>query len=250
MSGAPARREPDPAVVRRGLLRWFARHRRAFFWREGLEGRPLTPFQALLVEFLLWKTNARAAPVLEAIVRRHPSPFHVLRRTREDLEAELRPLGLHRRRAECLLAFSRQLVDEHGGEVPRDVAALQRLTGIGQYAARATACLLTGSRLMPVDANTIRVFGRLYGEAGPGPRKPGAAWDERFDALVPRRDPKRFLWAVMDLAAAICVARKPRCVECPLRGECATATIAAPGTIRRGRAATGASRGAAAACPS
>jgi A/G-specific adenine glycosylase len=210
-------RPPDPDQVRRLLLRWFARHRRDFFWRR--EG--LRPFQLLLVEFLLWKTSSRSAPLIESIVARHPAPEHVLRRSRQELEDELRPLGLFRRRAGCMLAFSEQIL-QRGGEVPREPAALQELTGIGQYAARATACVLAGSRLMPVDANTSRVFGRLYGEEGPGPREPGAAWDARFDAFVPRRDPKRFLWAIMDLAATTCVPREPRCPSCPLRSECVT----------------------------
>lgn len=216
--------EPDPDRVRRSLLRWFARHRRSFFWREAFEGgAPLSDFQVLLTEFLLWKTSARAAPVIERIVRALESPSRVLAREREDLEDELRPLGLQRRRAACLLAFARQIQDVHAGRTPHDVASLQRLTGIGQYAARATACLLAGSRLMPCDANTRRIFGRLYGEEGPGLRQPSAGWEERFDAMVPRREPRRFLWAVMDLAAAACTPRSPRCGACPLRGECRSA---------------------------
>lgn len=212
------RRAPDPARVRRALLRWFSRERRAFFWREP---ESLTPFQVLLVEFLLWKTSSRSAPLIERIARRYARPRDVLSRGVAQLEDELRPLGLQRRRAACLLAFARQ-VAEQGGEVPAGVAELQELTGIGQYAARATACVLHGSRLMPVDANTARVFGRLYGEEGPGPREPGAAWDARLLLFVPKREPRRFLWAVMDLAAAVCVAREPRCGECPLKSECVT----------------------------
>src|SRR5204863_3717284 len=129
------------------------------------------------------------------IVLAHPTPESVLARTLEDLERDLRPLGLFRRRSRCMLAFSRQIVERHGGVVPRDVADLQRLTGIGQYAARATACLLSGSRLMPVDANTTRIFGRLHGAEGPGVREPGSLWDERLTPYLPVREPRRFLWA-------------------------------------------------------
>lgn len=215
---------PDPAAVRRRLLRWFRRNARTFFWREDLGGIPLSPFQVLLVEFLLWKTSARSEETIRRIVLAHPTPVSVLRRSIAELESDLRPLGLFRRRAKCLLAFSRELVDEHGGDVPRDVVDLQGLTGIGQYAARATACLLSGSRLMPVDANTARIFGRLFGDAGPGVREPGAGWDARLSPFVPRRDPRRFLWATMDLAARTCTIRNPRCAACPLRAECRTGT--------------------------
>ncbi len=224
MSARRPPRGPDPVRARRALMRWFSTHARRFFWREGLGGIPLTRFQVLLVEFLLWKTSARAAPVIQEIVLKHPDPATVARRTRRQLERDLRPLGLHRRRAACLKALAKELVEIHGGEVPADPRELMRLTGIGQYASRATACLLAGSRLMPVDANTTRVFGRLYGEPGPGHRVPGPTWDARFDAFVPARQPRRFVWAVMDLSATTCTPREPRCPSCPLRRDCATAS--------------------------
>jgi A/G-specific adenine glycosylase len=223
LSRAKVMAAPDPARVRAGLLRWFARHERPFFWREGPAAMPLTRFQVLLVEFLLWKTNAaRSESVIRRIVERYARPSLVIGRTVIQLEDELRPLGLYKRRAHCLVAFSRQLVERHGGEVPGSVAELSRLTGIGQYAARATACMLEGSRLMPVDSNTTRMFGRLFGIDGPGVRTPSAEWDARMAAFVPARHPRRFLWATMDFAAAVCTARDPRCPSCPLRPQCVT----------------------------
>ena len=60
--------------------------------------------------------------------------------------------GLHRRRAHCLLALSRQIVEDHGGIVPTEPEELQRLTGIGQYAARATAVHFSMSRATPFRA--------------------------------------------------------------------------------------------------
>ena len=215
-------RAPDPARVRARLLRWFRANGRDFFWREGPSAASLTPFQVLLTEFLLWKTSARAEAVIKRIVLAAPDPKAVLRRSRAQWETRLRPLGLHRRRAHCLLALSRQLVDDHGGVVPTDPKELQRLTGIGQYAARATACLLAGSRLMPIDANTSRIFGRLFGGEAPPLRVPGPQWDEALLPFVPPRAPRRFLWATMDLSAAHCLPRNPRCPGCPLRPECVT----------------------------
>ena len=220
--------EPDPARVRRRLLRWFSRNARPFFWREGIGGEPLTTFQVLLVEFLLWKTSARAEATIQAIVRRYAAPEDVLRRSLSELEDELRPLGLHRRRARCLLAFAQQILERHGGVTPTGVGPLQALTGIGQYAARATACVLAGSRLMPVDANTARIFGRLHGVEPPSVRQPDASWDARLLAFVPPREPRRFLWATMDLAASTCTPREPRCASCPLVSDCVTGALRAP----------------------
>jgi len=201
-------------------MRWFAAHGRDFFWREGPSAVELTPFQVLLTEFLLWKTSARAEPIIKRIVLATPSPQAALRRSQVQWEKRLRPLGLHRRRARCLRALSRELIDEHGGVVPTDPAMLQELTGIGQYAARATACMLAGSRVMPIDANTSRIFGRVFGLEAVHVRVPGPEWDARLASLMPRRSPRRFLWATMDLAAAHCRPRKPQCPSCPIRLEC------------------------------
>ena len=220
---------PDPARVRRSLSRWYGKHARDFFWRDGPSALPLTDFQLLLVEFLLWKTNAeRSHDLIRDLTAKYTGPERVMRSKVERLERELHPLGLFRRRAHCLRALAGQLLERHGGEVPREVRDLQALTGIGMYAARATTCVLHGSRLMPVDANTSRIFGRLFGEGGPGVRTPGDEWDERMDPFVPKRNPKRFLWATMDLAATTCVPRTPRCPTCPLRAECRTGRAAAP----------------------
>ena len=223
VSSGPAGR-PDPQAVRRKLLRWYRREARDFFWRDGASSRALSPFQVLLVEFLLWKTEAsRAEPTILRIVQAFPEPAAVLARSQAELEELLRPLGLFRRRAHCLLRLSEQVLALPGGRVPTDPVELARLTGIGQYAARATACLLARSRLMPIDANTTRIFARLFAAEGPDLRRPGAAWDERLLPFVPTRQPKRFLWATMDLGAACCVARRPRCEVCPLKRDCLSA---------------------------
>ena len=110
--------------------------------------------------------------------------------------------------------------------MPTEPKQIQGLKGIGQYAARATCRVLDGPRLLPVDANTSRIFGRLLGIEGPPVLTPGADWDAWLEPFVPKREPRRFIWAVMDLCAAHCKPRKPDCAGCPLRADCATSAAA------------------------
>jgi A/G-specific adenine glycosylase len=109
------------------------------------------------------------------------------------------------------------IVAEHIGQVPRDLAALQRLPGIGPYTARAVASIAFGAAVGAVDTNVRRVLGRvLGGRAGLEP----AALQAAADASV---DPVRsadWTHAVMDIGATLCRPTRPRCEECPLRPWC------------------------------
>jgi A/G-specific adenine glycosylase len=69
----------------------------------------------------------------------------------------------------------------------------------------------------PLDVNVRRVVGRVIG-GEPPPR----AFQAVADELVTRHDPRNWLDAVMDLAAAVCTPRAPNCTACPLRRMCAT----------------------------
>ncbi len=124
----------------------------------------------------------------------------------------------YNRRALALHEAARAIVRDHGGRVPSSVDALQSLPGIGPYTARAVAASAFGRPVAPLDVNVRRVVARVAGMQ-PGDRDlQGAA-----DALVARRDPRRWVDAVMDLAATVCLRRAPACGMCPLRGMCRSA---------------------------
>jgi A/G-specific adenine glycosylase len=107
--------------------------------------------------------------------------------------------------------------------VPDDVDALLALPGIGDYTARAVAVFAYGDRHPVVDTNIRRVIARAVdGQGEPGP--PNAARDlAAMEALLPheRAAAAAFNAGMMELGALVCVARTPRCEECPLKDACA-----------------------------
>ena len=125
------------------------------------------------------------------------------------------------RRALRLHAAAQAIAADHGDVVPADVETLESLPGIGTYTARAVAAFAHGQRVPVVDTNVRRVVARaVLGRADAG----AAASRDLADteALLPddTADAATMSAALMELGATVCVARTPRCADCPVSGAC------------------------------
>jgi A/G-specific adenine glycosylase len=159
---------------------------------------------------------SRAAEQWTAFITRFPSFAALAAATPADVLAAWRGLG-YNRRAILLQRLARIVVAEHFGRLPSDVAALERLPGIGPYTARAVAATAFAQPVGAVDTNVRRVLGRLVGgTTRPDPRNVQVL----ADGLVPRDHPAHWTHALMDLGATVCVPRKPNCQVCPILTWC------------------------------
>ena len=202
------------AVTRRGfvtrLFRWHALAERRLAIRDAS-----TPWEVLVAEVMSHQTGIeRVGPFWRSFITRWPSPDALATAGTRELLAAWAGLG-YNRRALALRAAAGQIVEEHAGVVPSDVPQLEGLPGIGPYTARAIAATAFGIASAPLDVNVSRVIGRVTGHSGPG-------LQEVADGLVARTQPRRWLNAVMDLAATICTKTHPRCTACPLWAVCDT----------------------------
>jgi A/G-specific adenine glycosylase len=201
------------------LRRWYADNgRHGLPWRDHR-----TPWKILLAEALLHRTRAEAAASLfPALLAQFPDPASVLASPGCWLTM-VRPAGLAWR-AEAFLACCAELVNRFGGRVPETRATLESLAGVGHYTAAAVRCFGFGLPSSLVDTNTIRLASRLSGEAA----SPAAHRADAVQQLVGRlgdrgqRPIAEDNFALLDLAALICVPSKPRCCCCPLRSCCVT----------------------------
>ena len=113
------------------------------------------------------------------------------------------------------------MVRDFGGEMPREVAQLRQLKGIGAYTAGAIASIAFDQRVPAVDGNVIRVASRVMGiRENVGIPSVRRELEEKVDSLVPAARPGDFNQALMDLGAAVCVPGTPNCDVCPLRAHC------------------------------
>ncbi|MBI4521236.1 MAG: A/G-specific adenine glycosylase, partial [Gemmatimonadetes bacterium] len=129
-------------------------------------------------------------------------------------------------RARNLHRAARLVRERHRGELPRDVAALRALPGVGSYTAGAVASIAFGVPAPAVDGNARRVLARLFDL-----EQPSTAVLSRLAAgLVDPDRPGEFNQALMELGAMICAPRDPECGVCPLRELCAAR---AAGTVEQ-----------------
>lgn len=124
-------------------------------------------------------------------------------------------------RARRLLSGARAVTERHGGELPRDVAALLALPGIGPYSAGAIASIAFGLPEPIVDGNVVRVLSRLFALRGDPAKAPlkQELW-RLARQLVPADRPSDFNQSLMELGATICTPSSPRCAECPVAKDC------------------------------
>jgi A/G-specific adenine glycosylase len=208
--------ELDIAWLRRRVRRWFADHERDFPWR-----RTSDPFEILIAELLLQRTRADLVPVLFAqFIHRYPDARALAEASPEEVVEQLRPLGFLHRSAR-LPALARALVDDFGGRVPDDEAALMTLPGVGRYVANAVLLLAFGQPRPLLDPNVIRLLDRCIdvGSIRRRPREDQELW-RLLERIVPRRAPRAVALGLIDLGSLVCLPRRPHCGRCPLRGRC------------------------------
>ncbi len=183
------------------------------------------PYRVWLSEIMLQQTQV--STVLDYYPRflaRFPDVAALAAADADDVLALWSGLGYYSR-ARNLHACARQVVALHQGEFPRSAQMLQTLPGIGRSTAAAIAAFCYGERAAILDANVKRVLSRVLG------------FDADLAVLAHERDlwaqatellPRtalstampRYTQGLMDLGATVCLARKPRCMVCPLDTVC------------------------------
>ena len=192
--------------LRRRLLRWYAREKRDLPWR-----RTRDPYAVLVSEVMLQQTQvSRVIPAYTAFLERFPTLRSLARTPLGDVLRAWSGLGYNRRARDLHRIAA---ASPHG--LPRDVAALDLLPGVGAYTAGAVACFATGSRVAFADTNIRRTLGRIVLGRDVTEREAVA-----IDTELMPRDAATWHHALMDLGAAICVARAPRCDVCPVADLC------------------------------
>ncbi|MDQ2940613.1 MAG: A/G-specific adenine glycosylase [Chloroflexota bacterium] len=231
----PLRNSEVLARIRSTLLSWYRREHRDFPWRHTSD-----PYAVLVSEVMLQQTQAsRAANRFPGFLERFPTPAALADAPQAEVLAAWTGLGYNRR----ALALQRaaQAVVDHGW--PPDVAALERLPGIGPYTARAVASLAFGQPVGVVDTNVRRWLVRRFGADPRG----GADLQKLADALAAAGrgtadETAAWTHATMEFGARVCAARSARCAVCPIARGCPSRGIADRVPVTRQARFAGSSR--------
>lgn len=202
--------------MQRLLLHWFREFGRDLPWR-----RTHRPYEVWISEMMLQQTQVKTMlPYYHRWMERFPDVPSLASSSEEEVLRLWAGLGYYSR-AVNLRKAARIMVREHGGRLPRDHQALLRLPGIGRYSAGAIMSIAFNEDFPVVDGNVERILARIFDVAIPVKQGEGlkAIW-EVAERLLPGGDGRRFNQALMDLGAGVCLARKPLCEVCPVKGLC------------------------------
>jgi A/G-specific adenine glycosylase len=207
----------DRRRFRRRLLEWYGRHGRDLPWR-----RTNDPYHILVSEVMLQQTQVdRVLPKYHEWLQKYPTLEALAGAPESDVAETWRPLG-YNIRPRRLHAIAREAVARYGGTLPRDEETLRSFKGVGAYTAGAVLSFAFRERAAILDTNVARVLFRVF--VGRGDRKAHAMRRHLWQvsrAVLPVRRVFDFNQALMDFGATLCMARKPKCLICPMRAGCA-----------------------------
>lgn len=182
-----------------------------------------TPFELLVATILSAQTTDRAVnQVTPALFRVYPNATALAAAEPEQVEPLIATIGLFRNKAKAIVGAARALAAQHGGRVPRDRGALEKLPGVGRKTASVVLATAFDEPAFAVDTHVLRLSGRLGLSTSDEPRQveddvtrhlPPAEWGFTSHALI---------WH----GRRVCAARSPRCADCALNDICPSAFVA------------------------
>ncbi|MHA2386008.1 MAG: hypothetical protein ACXAEE_07345 [Candidatus Thorarchaeota archaeon] len=199
--------------VRNKIIKWYEQNGRDFVWRQ-----TSNPFQILIAEMLLRRTTATAVSRIFTDFMNQFSSLERLARARTTtIERALSTVGLQSIRASNIQMTAKTLLKEHGGEIPKEQTALEALPGVGRYTAAAVLNFAFNEPEPMVDGNVVHLMNRIFslGVSDPSDKM---IWE--FMRKFGESQDKRLYWGIIDLVAAICLRKNPRCNNCPLSKHC------------------------------
>jgi len=201
-----------PAEVREA----FSRFRTANPEPKG-ELEHLNPYTLLVAVVLSAQaTDAGVNKATRALFEVADTPQKMLELGEEKLRDYIRTIGLYRNKAKNVIALSKNLIAEFGGEVPRTRAEIESLPGAGRKTANVVLNMAYGEHTMAVDTHVFRVANRT----GLAPGNTPLEVELELERVVPAEfKPHAHHWLILH-GRYTCLARKPRCEVCLINDLC------------------------------
>jgi len=206
----------DIKYFRRALLEWFNSNKRDFPWRKN----NVTNYELIFSEILLQRTKAETvAKYYDIFFKKYPNWGKLILAKKRELEKILKPLGLYKHRANRISKIIQEYKDKNG-LLPQNKNELRESSLATLYISNAYELFILKHRAALLDVNMSRVLSRFF--------YPKKFKDVRNDKIIQElahnvinvKECKELNWAILDYAASICKARKPKCYDCKLNSKC------------------------------
>lgn len=181
------------------------------------------PLECLVATILSAQcTDQKVNEVTAELFRKYRSAEDYLRVPEDELKADIKPTGFFNQKTTSIREACRRIVEAYDGEVPDTMEDLLTLRGV----ARKTANIVMGNAFdevegVAVDTHVKRLANRIGFSASSDP----VVIEQDLMRLIPREEWFPFTYVLIDHGRAICVARRPRCAECPIEDLCPSSQV-------------------------
>ena len=193
-----------------------------------------TPFELLVSVVLSAQATDKSVNLATArLYRIANTPRAILDLGQARLEDAIKTIGLYRTKAKNVIALCRELIDKHGGEVPRDRESLEALPGVGRKTANVVLNVAFGEPTIAVDTHIFRIANRI--NLAPG--KDVLEVERKLLKFVPEEFRRHaHHWLILH-GRYVCKAQKPDCPRCLIADLCEYRhkTVDAPSPAGRAR---------------
>jgi endonuclease-3 len=178
-------------------------------------------FQLILATVLsAQSTDVMVNKITPELFKRWPTPKALANADPAQVELVLSKIGMYRQKTKNVIGLSKRLIAEHGGEVPRTLAELIQLPGVGRKTANVVLGVAFGTpEGVVVDTHVQRISQRLGWTKHTEP----AEIEQDLMVLFPRSEWDMLSHTLIFHGRRICAARKPACAACPVSVECPSA---------------------------
>ena len=176
-----------------------------------------TPFQLLVATILSAQTtDKKVNEVTESLFRDYPDVDAFLTLSIDELEERIKQIGLYRSKAKNILIMCNQLKSKFNGEVPRTMEEITSLAGAGRKTANVVLSNAFGVPSIAVDTHVFRVSNRL----GLADSDNALEVEKQLQAELPKKEWSLTHHLLIFHGRRCCIARNPKCSECPLTNRC------------------------------
>lgn len=164
-------------------------------------------------------TDERVNIVCKPLFEAYPDAKSMAEADINDVEQIIKPCGLYRTKAESIVKAAKIITEQYGGKVPDSLEKLLELPGVGRKIANLVLGDIYGIPGIVADTHCIRINGRLgyYPEEMKDPAKA----EKILSGIIPPEEQTAYCHRMVLFGREYCMARSPRCGECPIKEYCA-----------------------------
>ncbi len=176
-----------------------------------------TPFELLVATVLSAQTtDKKVNEVTKKLFAKYRTPEDYLKADQDDLELDIREIGLYRNKTKNIKKMSETLVEKYDSEIPDNKKELMKLAGVGRKTANVVLSNAFNVPAIAVDTHVFRVSNRI----GLANSDNVLKTEEQLQKVIPEERWSKAHHLLIFHGRRICKSRKPNCEDCPLTADC------------------------------